>query len=271
MKFVSFNINGLRARPHQIEALVEKHAPDVIGLQEIKVHDDAFPHEIPESVGYHAYYYGQKSHYGVAIFSKQAATSIEYGFPGDDEDAQRRMIIATFDTPQGPVKVLNGYFPQGESRDHETKFPAKRKFYADLMAYLENHSPEEKIIVMGDINISPTDLDIGIGEANAKRWLRSGKCSFLPEEREWFKTLTDWGLDDSYRLLNPTKNDRFSWFDYRSKGFADEPKRGLRIDVIMSSKGLTPYLEASDVDYELRALEKPSDHAPIWSTFNLDK
>ncbi|MBU1296724.1 MAG: endonuclease/exonuclease/phosphatase family protein, partial [Gammaproteobacteria bacterium] len=61
MKFVSFNINGLRARPHQIEALVEKLAPDVIGLQEIKVHDDAFPHEIPESIGYHAYYYGQKS------------------------------------------------------------------------------------------------------------------------------------------------------------------------------------------------------------------
>ena len=73
-------------------------------------------------------------------------------------------------------------------------------------------------------------------------------------------------LDDN----NPTKNDRFSWFDYRSKGFADEPKRGLRIDVILSSTGLTPYLQDSDVDYELRALEKPSDHAPIWTTFNLD-
>lgn len=271
MKFVSFNINGLRARPHQIEALVEKHAPDVIGLQEIKVHDDAFPHEIPKSVGYHAYYYGQKSHYGVAIFSKQEATKVEYGFPGDDEEAQRRMIIATFDTPQGPVKVLNGYFPQGESRDHETKFPAKRKFYADLMQYLAAHSPDEKIIVMGDINISPTDLDIGIGEANAKRWLRTGKCSFLPEEREWFATLSNWGLTDTYRQLNPNKNDRFSWFDYRSKGFDDTPKRGLRIDVIMSSNGLTPYLTDSDVDYDLRALEKPSDHAPIWTSFNLEE
>lgn len=271
MKFVSFNINGLRARPHQIEALVAKHSPDVIGLQEIKVHDDAFPHEIPESVGYHAYYFGQKSHYGVAIFSKAPATNVEYGFPGDEEDAQRRMIIATFNTKAGPIKVINGYFPQGESRDHETKFPAKRKFYADLMAYLENHSPDEKIIVMGDINISPTDLDIGIGEANAKRWLKTGKCSFLPEEREWFDALTGWGFDDTYRMLNPNKNDRFSWFDYRSKGFDDEPKRGLRIDVILSSKGLTPYVEASDVDYELRGLEKPSDHAPIWTTFSVDQ
>ncbi|SBS34271.1 Exodeoxyribonuclease III [Marinomonas spartinae] len=270
MKFVSFNINGLRARPHQIQALVEKHAPDVIGLQEIKVHDDAFPHDIPKSVGYHAYYYGQKSHYGVAIFSKKPALKVEYGFPGDETDAQRRMIIATFETSAGPVKVLNGYFPQGENRDHETKFPAKRKFYEDLMEYLAGHSPDEKIIVMGDINISPTDLDIGIGDANAKRWLKSGKCSFLPEEREWFKTLTDWGFDDTYRKLKPSINDRFSWFDYRSKGFDDEPKRGLRIDVILSSTGLTPYLEDSDVDYELRALEKPSDHAPIWSTFNVN-
>ncbi|GAB3483014.1 exodeoxyribonuclease III [Marinomonas epiphytica] len=269
MKFVSFNINGLRARPHQIEALVNKHAPDVIGLQEIKVHDDAFPHEIPESVGYHAYYYGQKSHYGVAILSKQPATHVEYGFPNDEDDAQRRMIIATFDTPQGPVKVLNGYFPQGENRDHETKFPAKRKFYADLMSYLEQHSPDEKIIVMGDINISPTDLDIGIGPQNAKRWLKTGKCSFLPEEREWFQRLTSWGFTDTFRQLKPSVDDRFSWFDYRSKGFDDEPKRGLRIDVILASEGLAPSLKEADVDYELRGLEKPSDHAPIWSVFDL--
>ncbi|BFM48373.1 exodeoxyribonuclease III [Marinomonas sp. THO17] len=269
MKFVSFNINGLRARPHQIEALVSKHQPDVIGLQETKVHDEAFPHEIPQSIGYHAYYYGQKSHYGVAIFSKQEAIEVEYGFPGDEEDAQRRMIIATFATPQGKVKVINGYFPQGESRDHETKFPAKRKFYADLMAYLANHRTDEKIIVMGDVNISPTDLDIGIGENNAKRWLKTGKCSFLPEEREWFNSLLDWGFTDTYRHLNPNKNDRFSWFDYRSKGFDDEPKRGLRIDVILASKALAPFIQEADIDYELRGLEKPSDHAPIWTEFTL--
>ncbi|WCN09157.1 exodeoxyribonuclease III [Marinomonas mediterranea] len=268
MKVISFNINGLRARPHQIAALVEKHQPDVIGLQEIKVHDDAFPKEIPEEHSYHAYYYGQKSHYGVAIFSKQPATSVEYGFPTDEEDAQRRMIIATFDTENGPVKVINGYFPQGESRDHETKFPAKRKFYADLMAYLASHSKDEKIIVMGDVNISPTDLDIGIGEKNAKRWLKTGKCSFLPEEREWFDALLDWGFVDTYRSQNPESNELFSWFDYRSKGFEDTPKRGLRIDVILASNGLINQLEATGIDYDMRGIEKPSDHAPIWASFS---
>lgn len=269
MKIVSFNINGLRARPHQLEELVNLHHPDVIGLQETKVHDEVFPMEIPQALGYKPYYFGQKSHYGVAIFCKQEPVNVEYGFPEDDEDAQRRMIIATFETDKGPIKVINGYFPQGESRDHETKFPAKRKFYADLMSYLSNHQADEKIIVMGDINISPTDLDIGIGEQNAKRWLKTGKCSFLPEEREWFQTLTDWGLVDTYRHLNPNSNEKFSWFDYRSKGFDDEPKRGLRIDVIMASNGLMPLLQKGEIDYAIRGMEKPSDHAPIWAEFDL--
>jgi exonuclease III len=65
-----------------------------------------------------------------------------------------------------------------------------------------------------------------------KRWLKTGKCSFLPEEREWMARLKNWGLVDSFRHLNPDVTDMFSWFDYRSRGFEDEPKRGLRIDVI---------------------------------------
>lgn len=270
MKLISFNINGLRARPHQIEALVQTQQPDIIGLQEIKVHDEAFPKEIPESVGYHAYFYGQKSHYGVAIFSKQPAINVEYGFPGDEPDAQRRMIIATFDTPKGPLKVINGYFPQGENRDHEIKFPAKRKFYEDLMSYLEQHSQKEQIVVMGDFNISYQDIDIGIGDQNAKRWLRTGKCSFLPEEREWFDKLLGWGLTDTYRAQHPENNSFFSWFDYRSKGFDDVPKRGLRIDGVLATAPLIERLVASGIDYDTRAMEKPSDHAPIWAEFKLD-
>lgn len=269
MKVVSFNINGLRARPHQIEELVNTQQPDVIGLQEIKVHDDAFPHEIPEAINYHAYYYGQKSHYGVAIFSKLPAINVEYGFPNDEDDAQRRMIIATFETSKGPLKVINGYFPQGENRDHETKFPAKRKFYQDLMDYLENEPKDAQVIVMGDFNISPQDLDIGIGPQNAKRWLRTGKCSFLPEEREWFDRLLAWGLTDTYRHQHPESQELFSWFDYRSRGFEDSPKRGLRIDGILVSAPLLEQLDQTGIDYHIRSQEKPSDHAPVWASFNL--
>jgi exodeoxyribonuclease-3 len=120
---------------------------------------------------------------------------------------------------------------------------------------------------MGDLNISPEDIDIGIGENNKKRWLSSGKCSFLPEEREWLSNLISWGFVDTYRSLNPTVNDRYSWFDYRSRGFDDKPKRGLRIDQIWATDSLNNLLTDTGVDYITRGMEKPSDHAPIWSNF----
>lgn len=105
-----------------------------------------------------------------------------------------------------------------ESRDHPLKFPAKAQFYQNLQNYLETELKcDNPVLIMGDMNISPTDLDIGIGEENRKRWLRTGKCSFLPEEREWMSRLLKWGLVDTFRQANPQTMDKFSWFDYRSK------------------------------------------------------
>ena len=111
MKFVSFNINGLRARPHQLAALVEQHQPEVIGLQETKVHDEMFPLEAVSQLGYHVNYHGQKGHYGVALLTKTAPVRVMRGFPGDDDDAQRRLIMAEVPGPSGNITVINGYFP----------------------------------------------------------------------------------------------------------------------------------------------------------------
>lgn len=268
MKIISFNINGIRARLHQLQALIDKHQPDIIGLQEIKVHNDMFPVEDVEAMGYKVYFHGQKGHYGVAMLCKNEPTDVQYGFPGDDEDAQRRMIMVSYPLPNGEnLRVLNGYFPQGENQAHETKYPAKRKFYQDLSAYLTKfHSPTDNVVVMGDVNISHTDLDIGIGEANRKRWLQTGKCSFLPEEREWLNHLVSWGFSDSFRALYPDTNEHFSWFDYRSKGFLDN--RGLRIDLILATSGLHAKLTSAGIDYDLRGTDKPSDHAPIWAVYS---
>ncbi|WP_409439386.1 exodeoxyribonuclease III [Psychromonas sp. GE-S-Ul-11] len=267
MKVISFNINGLRARLHQLQAVIDKHQPDVIGLQEIKVHNDAFPVEAVEAMGYHVYYHGQKAHYGVAMLCKQKPTDVQYGFPTDNEEHQKRMIMVTVPDEDGqPVRILNGYFPQGENQTHETKYPYKRQFYQDLNTYLnEHHTAEDNVIVMGDINISPLDLDIGIGEANAKRWLQTKKCSFLPEEREWLATLMNFGFTDTFRLLHPEEDQKFSWFDYRSRGFDDN--RGLRIDVVLATPSLAEKTVEADIDYELRGIDKPSDHAPIWTEF----
>ncbi len=272
MKIISFNVNGLRSRLHQLERVIEKHQPDIIGLQETKVQDADFPEEAIKALGYHVAYHGQKTHYGVALLSRQAPVEVQLGFPGDGDEAQKRLVGGTFSLSSGKtLQVINGYFPQGENRDHAVKFPAKERFYADLQRYLEEHChPDGALVVMGDFNIAPLDHDIGIGADNARRWLRSGKTSFLPEERRWFGELEGWGLKDSFRVLHPEVDDRFSWFDYRSRGFERDPKRGLRIDHILVTAGLMACCREAGIDYDTRAMEKPSDHCPVWAAFDLD-
>ena len=251
---------------------MNKHSPEVIGLQETKVTDEDFPIEDINKLGYDATFIGQKTHYGVAILYRGNALSIQKGFVTDDESSQKRFISATLEMKDSPpLTVLNGYFPQGENRKHPTKFPAKIKFYSDLDLHLQkNHSREDHLCVIGDMNVAPADKDIGIGENNKKRWLRDGKTSFLPEEREMLATLTGWGLEDQFRRFNPDAADRFSWFDYRSKGFDDDPKRGLRIDLILATPSLAATAVDSNIDYEIRAMERPSDHCPVWTQFDLD-
>ena len=270
MKVISFNTNSIRTRQHQLQALVDKHQPDIIGIQETKVTDEDFPVDMINALGYEAAFHGQKTHYGVALLYKQSPLEVRKGFPEDHDAPQRRFIEARFDIGGHKLTVMNGYFPQGESRDHPEKFPSKQKFYADLLLHIQhNHSPGDNLLLMGDMNIAPLDLDIGIGADNAKRWLKTGKCSFLPEEREWLQKLYDWGLQDTFRKLHPDIDDRFSWFDYRSRGFEREPKRGLRIDLILSTPSLLNRCNDAGIDYDLRAMEKPSDHCPIWANFEL--
>ncbi len=271
MKCISFNVNSVRMRLHQLKQVTDTYQPDVIGLQETKVTDDAFPLEEIQALGYNAVFIGQKTHYGVALLIKDTHQydNIVKGFDSDTDDDQKRFVGARIhigDKP--PITVLNGYFPQGESQDHPLKYPAKAKYYRDLQTHLDtHHQPTDFLIVMGDMNISYQDCDIGIGEDNRKRWLKTGKCSFLPEEREWLKTLMDWGLTDTYRQQHGDSNERFSWFDYRSKGFDREPKRGLRIDLILATPPLMETFKAAGIDYEARGMEKPSDHCPIWAEF----
>lgn len=271
MNIVSFNVNSVRLRIHQLRAVIEQHAPDVIGLQETKVNDPDFPVEEINALGYDVHYHGQKTHYGVAIMTKLPTENLFKGFSSDAEDAQRRIIGADFTTAKGnTVTVINGYFPQGENRSHATKFPAKQQFYSDLLSLLNTtYDASKHIVVMGDFNVAPLDIDIGIGPDNAKRWLKTGKASFLPEEREWLDALQAWGLKDTYREKYPDVDDLFSWFDYRSRGFERDPRRGIRIDHILASHGTNSKLIDAGIDYTVRGMEKPSDHCPIWSSFNL--
>mgnify|MGYP001289376380 CR=1 FL=1 len=271
MKIMSFNVNSIRVRLHQLQAVIERHAPDIIALQETKVMDEDFPVAAIEALGYQAVWHGQKTHYGVATLSRLQASQVQKGFIDENTDAQRRVLMTTYEQPAGKrIHVVNGYFPQGESRSHPVKFPNKERFYADLHRYLECEAKNyELLTVVGDMNVAPADADIGIGAENAQRWLRAGKCSFLPEERAWLEQLKKQGLVDCYRQVYPDANDHFSWFDYRSRGFERDPKRGLRIDLILASCSLAQRCTGAGIDYDVRAMGKPSDHAPVWAEFDL--
>jgi exodeoxyribonuclease-3 len=265
MKIVSFNVNSVRLRLHQLAAVIEKHQPEFIGLQETKVQDHDFPLQDIEQLGYQAIFMGQKTHYGVALLSRLPCGDAQYGFPGDDEEAQKRFIGGRFEIEGADWYIYNGYFPQGEARDHPVKFPAKSAFYRDLTGFLrQRHAATDRVVVMGDYNIAPQDNDIGIGADNARRWLKTGKTSFLPEEREWFSTLCGLGLHDGFRLVHPAEDNLFSWFDYRSRGFEREPRRGLRIDHLLVADALKPAVHDAGIDYDIRGMTKPSDHAPVW-------
>ena len=265
MKIISFNINSVRARPHQIEHLRDTFDPDVIGLQETKVNDPEFPIDLINEIGYHAEFWGQKGHYGVAILSKNKPISTVKGFIDDSEDDQKRFIQSTFQYGDQELIVMNGYFPQGENINHETKFPKKVKFYSDLKEHINNlKKTSSNMIIMGDFNVSPEDIDIGIGEQNAKRWLREGKTSFQPQEREMWNNIKDLGFVDTWREVYPAESSIYSWFDYRSRMFDQNPKRGLRIDHILLSENLKGNIHEVGIDYDARAMEKPSDHCPVW-------
>ena len=269
MKIVSFNVNSIRIRLHQLEAVIEKYDPDIIGLQETKVIDQDFPYEAIKMLGYESAAFGQKTHYGVALLSKQKPIEVTKGFASDTEESQKRMIEGVFALSSGEhLRVINGYFPQGESREHPVKFPGKQKFYSDLLTHISSRAkPSDNLAIIGDFNVAPVDSDLGIGEDNVKRWLRTGKASFLPEEREWLQALSDWGLYDTYREKYPDETNLFSWFDFRSRGFDRDPKRGLRIDLLMASKSLKDKMLDSGIDYDIRGMQKPSDHCPVWTEF----
>lgn len=257
---------------HQLEQVIASHRPDLIGLQEIKVVDEEFPRDQIEAMGYRVFYHGQKSHYGVAMMSLVHPIKVQKGFAHDAAESQRRFIKCEFQLSDGQtLTVINGYFPQGENRSHPSKFPAKEKFYADLLHHLQSgYLPSQPLLIMGDMNVAAEDSDIGIGDVNRKRWLKEGKCCFLPEERDWLDSLTTWGLQDTFRVEHPAVTDRFSWFDYRSKGFDKDPKRGLRIDLILATESLVDRCQATGIDYKIRSMSRPSDHCPVWSQFDLE-
>ena len=259
MQIATWNVNSLAVRLPQVLAWLQANPVDVLGLQELKLTDDKFPHDAFELAGYQSVCLGQKTYNGVALISRHPMQDVVRNIPGF-EDEQARVIAATVLTPAGELRVIDGYFVNGQEPGSE-KFAYKLRWLAALTAFVRAElAAHPRLVLLGDFNVTPDDRDTWDPDG-----LR-GNIHHTPEERAHFRELLSLGLSDSFRLFEqPEKT--FSWWDYRMLGF--QKNRGMRIDHILVSDALHSAVTACAIDRAPRKNKQPSDHAPVIATLAL--
>ena len=253
MQIATWNVNSLSVRLPQVLDWLARQPVDVLCLQELKLTEDKFPFMELRSAGYEAVAFGQKTYNGVAILARAPLSAVVRNIPGF-EDEQARVIAATVPTPQGPLRVLNGYFVNGQAPGTD-KFAYKMRWLQALHDWVRSElEAHPRLVLLGDFNVAPEDRDSydPVGLADTIHHTR--------EERAHFQALLGLGLTDAYRMFEqPEKS--YSWWDYRMLGF--QKNRGLRIDHILVSEALRGAVTACTIDRAPRKNPQPSDHAPV--------
>ncbi|HET7836561.1 exodeoxyribonuclease III [Variovorax sp. J31P179] len=253
MKLATWNVNSLTARLQHVLDWLAANPVDVLCLQELKMSDDKFPLEVLKDAGYDSAVFGQKTYNGVAILSRAPVRDVLKNIGGFADD-HSRVISGTLDTPAGALRIVNGYFVNGQAPDSE-KFVYKMKWLDGLHDWLRQELvAHPNLVLLGDFNVAPEDRDsydpVGL----------AGTIHHTPQERAHFNALLQLGLADSFRLFEqPPKS--YSWWDYRMLGY--QKNRGLRIDHVLVSQPLVPRVKSCVIDRVPRKWEKPSDHAPV--------
>ncbi len=254
MKIATWNINSIRMRVPRLLQWLERGAPDIVCLQETKVVNEEFPCEPIKNLGYECSVHGQKSYNGVAILSREPAADPVKSLPGDDSDAQCRLLAATIHG----IRVIDIYAPNG-SEVGSDKYAYKLDWYRRLRSYLDSSlTPADEVLICGDFNVAPEDRDVW----DVEKW--RDQILFSEPEKEAFRNLLGWGLHDALRL-HRQEGGIYTWWDYRAGAF--HRGWGLRIDHILISASLAKRCIAVEVDRNERKGEKPSDHAPVIATF----
>ena len=254
LKFATFNINGVRSRLANLLEWLEKEAPDVVCLQELKATDAEFPREELRALGYGAVWHGQKSWNGVAILAKGAEPiEVRRGLPGDEKDTQSRYLEAA----AHGVLVAGLYLPNGNPQPGP-KFKYKLAWFDRLLAHATSlYGCGHPVLLVGDFNVVPTDFDI----YNTRSWLKNALLQ--PEGRERYQRLLDQGWLDALRRQYPEEQ-IFTFWDYFRRHW--ETNSGLRIDHLLLNPELASRLGNAGVDRWVRGQPHASDHAPTWVT-----
>lgn len=251
----TWNVNSVKSRLTHLTDWLKQDAPDIVLLQELKCMTDAFPYEEVEALGYNLAVHGQKTYNGVAILSKFPLEDISTVFAGDPDATQSRYVEAVISLPHNrALRVASVYVPNGQEVGCD-KFDYKMAFMDALHVHMKALLQQEEIMVIGgDYNVAPEEIDV------YDPLKINGSICFHPLERAKYRTYLNSGLIDAYRMRHPDSQ-QFSWWDYRAGAF--EKNHGLRIDHLLLSPQASDLLESCDVVHRLRALEKPSDHAPV--------
>jgi exodeoxyribonuclease-3 len=252
MKIATYNVNGVNGRLNVLLRWLEEAKPDVVCLQELKAPSEKFPIEAVNAAGYNAIWHGQKSWNGVAILAKgHEIKEVGRILPGDAEDIQSRYIEAMVND----VLICCLYLPNGNPAPGP-KFDYKVRWFERLTErarqLLDFKIP---VIMVGDYNVMPTELDV----YKPERWVKD--ALFRPEVREAFANLRNQGWTDAIRTLYPDTV-IYTFWDYFRDAYGRNA--GLRIDHFLLSPQIAPKLKSGGVDRHVRGWEKTSDHAPVW-------
>ena len=252
MRIATWNVNGLRARQDFLLQWLKTRAPDLVALQELKLPDGQFPHDVFAQAGYHALVHCQKSWNGVAVLAKKPVAPVRIGLPGQEEMGARWLEADV----EGLV-FASLYCPNGKHVGHDD-FAKKLAWYDTLAAHLAaHHRADVPLVLGGDFNVCPSALDTH-DEAGL-----AGKIFHTDEERARFRSLLDWGLRDLFRERNPELR-AFSWWDYRAGAF--HRGHGLRIDFLLATAPVLARVREVSIDREWRKKQgelTASDHAPV--------
>ena len=251
MKFISWNVNGIRACLQKgfLDYFNEVDA-DIFCLQETKCQEGQVSLDLP---GYHQYwnYAERKGYSGTAIFTKQEPISVSYGMGIAEHDTEGRVITLEFEK----FFFVTVYTPNAQSE--LARIDYRMQWEDAFRAYLKRLEDFKPVIVCGDLNVAHKEIDLKNPKTNR------GNAGFSDEERGKFTELMDAGFIDTFRYFYPTLEGAYSWWSYRFK--AREKNAGWRIDYFLVSQDLKDALVDSQIHKDILG----SDHCPVMLEINL--